>query len=111
MAQYKFQQHYQGIFYDGHERPDVIEYRKEFLNQMEKYEQLMSKYEGENMTRVLPILEDGQKEHILVTHDECIFYSNDGKRGIWAKNGELPLCKKGNGRSIMVSEFLTEVDG
>ncbi|CAJ0755543.1 12240_t:CDS:2, partial [Entrophospora sp. SA101] len=51
------------------------------------------------------------EEIILVTHDECIFYSNDGKRGIWAKSGELPLKKKGNGRSIMVSEFLTEKNG
>jgi len=71
----------------------------------------MSHYEGENMNRILPNLAKGEKEHILVTHDECIFYSNDGQRGIWAKNGELPLRKKGNGKSIMVSEFLTEVDG
>ncbi|CAG8523148.1 14778_t:CDS:2, partial [Acaulospora colombiana] len=28
-----------------------------------------------------------------------------------AKSGELPLCKKGNGKSIMVSEFLTEACG
>ena len=48
---------------------------------------------------------------MLVVHDECIFYSNDGKCGIWVKNGEMPLRKKGNGRSIMVSEFLTEVNG
>jgi hypothetical protein len=48
---------------------------------------------------------------MLVVHDECIFYSNDGKHGIWVKNGEMPLRKKGNGRSIMVSEFLTEVNG
>lgn len=47
----------------------------------------------------------------MVTHDECIFYSNDGKRGVWAKTGELPLRKKGNSRSIMVSEFLTEACG
>jgi len=51
---------------------------------------------------------EGEKERVLVVHDECIFYSNDGKRGVWAKTGELPLRKKGNGRSIMVSEFLTE---
>ncbi|CAJ0749675.1 18009_t:CDS:2, partial [Entrophospora sp. SA101] len=53
----------------------------------------------------------GIEEIILVTHDECIFYSNDGKRGVWAKSGELPLKKKGNGRSMMVSEFLTEKNG
>jgi len=71
----------------------------------------MAKYEGENMERIPPTLGPDEKEIILITHDECIFYSNDGKRGVWAKSGELPLRKKGNGRSIMVSEFLTEECG
>ena len=43
------------------------------------------------MEKVLPNIEDEEKEHILITHDECIFYSNDGKRDVWAKTGELPL--------------------
>jgi len=38
----------------------------------------MSRYEGENMDQILPDLAEGEKEHILVMHDECIFYSNDG---------------------------------
>ena len=71
----------------------------------------MAKYEGDNMERIPLILEPNEKEIVLVTHDESVFYSNDGKRGVWAKSGELPLRKKGNGRSIMVSEFLTEEYG
>jgi hypothetical protein len=108
---YTKQKQKQGLYFDGHERIDVTQYRTEFLNKMFEYEKFMSYYEGENMDRILPNLVEGEKEHILVTHDECVFYSNDGQRGIWAKNGELPLRKKGNGKSIMVSEFLTEVDG
>ncbi|CAJ0768500.1 20269_t:CDS:2, partial [Entrophospora sp. SA101] len=30
------------------------------------------------------------QEIILVTYDECIFYSNDGKRGVWAKSVQIP---------------------
>ena len=71
----------------------------------------MAKYEGENMEQIPLILEPNEKEIVLVTHDESVFYSNDGKRGVWAKSGELPLRKKGNGRSIMISEFLTEEYG
>ena len=100
-----------GIYYDGHERSDVVEYREKFLEEIFQYEKYMAKYEGESMECVPPVLELNEKEIVLVTHDECIFYSNDGKRGIWAKSGELPLRKKGNGRSIMVSEFLTEAHG
>src|SRR5688572_11714281 len=97
-----YQQHHQGVYYDGHEREDVIAYREEFLKTISYYETFMAKYNGNDMNRIPPQLKDGEKEHILVTHDECIFYANDGKRGIWAPNGELPLRKKGNGRSIMI---------
>ncbi|UZO29111.1 uncharacterized protein OCT59_022601 [Rhizophagus irregularis] len=108
---YSFQSQKQGTYYDGHERPDVVEYRKLFLDKIYSYERYMAKYEGETMERIPPMLESNNKEIILVTHDECIFYSNDGKRGVWTKTGELPLRKKGNGRSIMVSEFLSEECG
>ncbi|PKY58604.1 hypothetical protein RhiirA4_480658 [Rhizophagus irregularis] len=55
------------------------------------YEKNMVKYEGESMEWILLMLEPNEKEIILVTHNECIFYSNDGKRSVWAKSGELPL--------------------
>ena len=103
MVKYYYQQQKQGIYYDGHEREDVVEYRRIFLSEIAKFEKYMK--------RIAPILNLGEKEHILVVHDECIFYSNDGKHGTWAKSGELPLCKKGNGKSIMGSEFLTEACG
>ena len=79
---YTKQRQKQGIYYDEHERADVIQYRNTFLKQILDYEKLMSHYEGENMNRILPDLAEGEKEHILVTHDECIFYSNDGQRGV-----------------------------
>ncbi len=78
------------------------------MAELEKY---MAIYEGDNMEKVPPLLTLEEKEHILIVHDECIFYSNDEKREIWAKSGELPLRKKGNEKSIMVSEFLTEACG
>ncbi|RGB24522.1 hypothetical protein C1646_772973, partial [Rhizophagus diaphanus] len=69
---YSFQQYRREIYYDGHEREDIH-----------------------------PNLPEGEKERVLVVHDECIFYSNDGKRGLWTKNSEMSLRKKGNRRSIM----------
>jgi len=39
----------------------------------------MAKYEGNNMERILPVLEPNEKEIILITHDEYIFYLNDDK--------------------------------
>ncbi|CAG8749435.1 11768_t:CDS:2 [Rhizophagus irregularis] len=71
-----------GIYFDGHEHPDKD-----------------------------PILPNGKKLHIFVTHDECLFYANDDCPIIWAPLGEPPLRKKGQGKSIMVSDFLLETIG
>ncbi|GET51770.1 hypothetical protein GLOIN_2v1777976 [Rhizophagus irregularis DAOM 181602=DAOM 197198] len=64
-----------GIYYDGHERPDVVEYRKSFLDEIYSYEKYMVKYE----------------EIIL---DEYIFYSNDGKRGCMGEIGRIAITQK-----------------
>ena len=107
---YSFQQYHQDIYYDRHEWDDILQYRKVFLEKMFKHEKYMSKYEGKIIDCIHFNLPKEEKKRILVTHDECIFYSNDDKHGIWTKNGELLLWKKGNGRSIIVSEFLTKIN-
>ena len=81
------------------------------MDKIYSYEKYIAKYEGENMKRKPPILEPNNKEIILVTHNECIFYLNDGKWEVWAKSRELPLRKKESECSIMVSEFLSEKCG
>jgi hypothetical protein len=100
------------IYYDGHERSDVLEYRQEFLAEMEQLEQWMPKPSDDDiMILIEPNLNEGDKRHILVTHDESVFYANDGKKTFWGPIGHQPLRKKGTGLSLHVSDFLTEVDG
>ena len=100
------------IYYDGHERSDVLEYRQEFLAEMEQLEQWMPKPSDDDiMILIEPNLNEGNKRHILVTHDESVFYANDGKKTFWGPVGHQPLRKKGAGLSLHVSDFLTEVDG
>ncbi|EXX52549.1 uncharacterized protein OCT59_008726 [Rhizophagus irregularis] len=98
-----------GIYFDGHEREDVVEYRKEFLDKM--LEKFMPTFEGENMEQKNLVLLSNKKLHILITHDECLFYANDDRPVVWAPIGEPPLRKKGQEKSIMVSDFLLETDG
>ena len=107
---YSFQKYHQGIYYNEHERDDILQYRKLFLEKMFEHEKYMSKYKGETMKRIYLNLPEKEKKWIFIIHDECIFYFNDSKCEIWTKNGELLLQKKENERSIMVSEFLTEID-
>ena len=49
---------------------------------MKELEQQMVRYEGEEIEVILPVLKSNERELILVTHDECIFYANDGKKRI-----------------------------
>ena len=39
------------------------------------------------------------------------FYANDDRPIVWAPIGEPSLWKKGQGKTIMVSEFLLEIIG
>ena len=101
-----------GLYIDGHERPDVVSYRDAFLERMSNYEKFFFKYEGEDMATVInPDLHPGERPLILVTHDESCFSSHDGKTTIWMDESNRPLRPKGQGRSIMVSEFLCECHG
>jgi len=104
---YKYDERKKGVYYDGHERPDVVKYRKEWLERMFKYQKFMKDFEGDNMDIVSePKLMPEEKEFVQVTHDECHFYANDGQRRIWMREDEDILRSKHQGRSIMVSAFL-----
>lgn len=101
-----------GLYVDGHERPDVVEYRNAFLQRMSEHSKYFFQYDGENMTDVTPpSIQSDQRPRIMVTHDESCFSSHDGKTTIWMDINDRPLRPKGQGRSIMVSEFLCECHG
>ena len=47
-----------GIYFDGYERSDVLEYRTIFLKKIEEFEQLMPIFEGDNMDQKDPVLSE-----------------------------------------------------
>ena len=101
-----------GLYIDGHERSDVVAYRDAFLERMVEHSKYFFRHEGEDMNTIIsPSLQSGQRPRILVTHDESCFSSHDGKSTIWMDANDRPLRPKGQGRSIMVSEFLCECHG
>jgi len=56
-------------------------------------------------------LENEEKELVFVTHDECVFYAHDAQGGLWLKDGEQILRKKGQGKSLMISGFMCPCHG
>ncbi|PKK80041.1 hypothetical protein RhiirC2_725359 [Rhizophagus irregularis] len=46
---YKYDERRKGVYYDGHERPDVVLYRKEWLKRMFEYQKFMKEFDGDMM--------------------------------------------------------------
>jgi hypothetical protein len=88
-----------GMYIDGHERLDVQIYRGKFLDRMfNSYFPRMPTYDGEKMERIPPTLKPGEKELILINHDECIWHSNDTHKYVRLQKDEHNLIPKGQGR-------------
>ena len=50
---YKYDKRKKGVYYDGHERSDVVKYRKERLKRMFEYQRLMKDFDSNMMNIVL----------------------------------------------------------
>ncbi len=62
---------------------------------MEKLEKLMPNPMDEDITIIIELqLDSNEKKHILVIHDESVFYANDGKKTYWDPKNHAPLKKK-----------------
>ena len=100
-----------GMYLDGHERPDVVAYRDAFVARWKEYEKCFHLWDNDGNPlpppKGFPV--PGFKFClILVTHDESTFYQNDLRKTHWthASTKATPR-QKGDGQSIMVSDFLT----
>ena len=106
----------QQVYFDGHEREDVVAYRNAWAARMVEFRNYITEWEGDDMSIEIPPLnalvnQGYMKRVVLVTHDECTFYSNDGVNKFWLQKNESVMKKKGQGASIMVSDFLCACHG
>ncbi|RXW24341.1 hypothetical protein EST38_g1508 [Candolleomyces aberdarensis] len=105
-----------GVYMDGHEREDVVQYRKEsYLPKMRAFQERMAKYVpvagGKELRRVEPTLNEGEREIIAVFQDETCFHANEYQSTAWVQPGQQILQKKGRGRLIHDSDFICESTG
>ncbi len=111
---FAFTVHKKAIFYDGHERPDVVNDRQNrFIPEILALRPRIVRYEiGDVMheARVVGPQPDGPR-YVLVAHDESTAQANDGKKASWIKDGEQPIRKKGPGRGIHQSDFICSTHG
>jgi len=100
-----------GVYIDGHERPDVIEERVRFLEQLEGLQPYLVEFDefGRITPKVYPRGCEVGGLHppvILVTHDESTLNSNEARSRVWKAPESTYLRPKGRGRGIMISDFL-----
>ncbi|KZS89290.1 hypothetical protein SISNIDRAFT_407601 [Sistotremastrum niveocremeum HHB9708] len=100
-----------GMYIDGHERQDVVKYRSAFVARWKDvYEPRMFLYDrdGTKIQDPATDLLHNKKRIILYTHDESTFYANDRRKTKWHHPhlDSLPQ-PKGEGESLMVSDFLS----
>ena len=98
-----------GMYIDGHERDDVVAYRQAFVYRWVDYEVRFQLWDTNgNPLQVPPTHLFNPRPLILVTHDESVFFQNDERTTLWSHQDSRPSPKpKGDGQSLMVSDFLT----
>jgi hypothetical protein len=109
---WRYESSQNGMYIDGHEREDVVVYRREFVERWGTYEKRFHKWDndGHELPRPngFPLPNGGPFWLVLITHDESMFYQNDHRKIAWTQKNSRPTPQpKGEGQSIMISDFLT----
>ena len=97
--------HKKDVYFDGHERQDVVEYRAQFVQQLNELDRRCI-YDGHE-----PQLMEGEKPLVQIHHDESTFYANADQGHYWADDHVAILKQKSLGQAIMVSDFVEEATG
>ena len=111
-----------GVYKDGHERKDVVEYREQFVAEMRELEAThppppapsdgITPDDEMDRARELAKAEDRFVEKLVtITHDETTFHANDDLRYAWQEAGTNPLLPKSQRGGIMVADFVDEFGG
>ena len=105
--------HKKGAFVDGHEREDVVVYRREFLQQLKQLKDTHRPPPPCSDERAATPSPDAEsmKRLVLIYHDESIFNSNEGQLWMWAAEDMVVLRPKSKGSGIMVSDFIDQHSG
>ena len=111
---FRFTEHRKALYFDGHERPDVVEYRQNrFIPQIKEYRRRLVEYVvgGVEKESAKPVENFVERRLVLVSHDESTFQANDGKKMSWVHEKEHALKKKGAGRGIHQSDVICSTVG
>ena len=105
-----------GMYFDGHEREDVIVYRQKLVNMIEigflHPDQAPTPEAAQTFPAAIALAStETRNKTVVFFHDECTFQANDDQTRLWGKKGEFVIRPKSKGSGIMVSDFVDERNG
>ena len=98
--------HQKGVYFDGHDRDNVVVNINKFLECMKELDK-KTLVPG----KACPVLGPNERPLIRVVHDESTYYANCDQSYFWGDNQTNVLKQKSLGSSIMVSDFIDEING
>jgi hypothetical protein len=122
----KFNPNSQRPYFEGHERMDVVEHRREFIKHfLDRREFYYTISDGDSPKWIVPTKSDPcflpckekssvtsviyfSMYHPILVHDESTFKSRETSYKRWAFDDETTFFSKGRGRSNMISDFLVQ---
>ena len=88
-----------GLYFDGHERGDMVEYRKLYLRKLEILQSThlpppacFSGHTEESIGNV-----SSEKRLVLIYYDESVFHANDAQSWQWAEEDKITIHPKSQG--------------
>ncbi|OAV86088.1 hypothetical protein PTTG_30087 [Puccinia triticina 1-1 BBBD Race 1] len=111
---FRAQQHQKSVYFDGHEREDVVESRIKFLDKVARLRRFSKKYDGDDCgTAVMvdPEILGDNKETVFIYHDESTIHAKEWPTLSWLLPGATELQSKSLGRLMHISDFILESHG
>ena len=111
---FQFQNYKKSLYYDGHERLDVVADRQQcFLPEMVKYEEHLVEYITGDVEHELQKVPNNfiERQLVLCAHDEMTAQANNNVGKGWIFDGAQPLWKKGAGRGLHQSDVICSTVG
>lgn len=106
--------HKKGLYFDGHDRPDVVAYRQdEFLPAMAEHGRRLIRYVVGDVEREEEVAPSNfvERRLVLCAHDEMTAQANDTTAKKWVFENQHELRKKGVGRGIHQSDIICSTVG
>jgi hypothetical protein len=109
---FRYISHKKGLYFDGHDRPDVLAYRQDyFLPTMKSLESRLVQYVVGDVETEIPPSNFVERQLVLCSHDESTSQANDSCEKSWVLGDEHMLRKKGAGRGLHQSDVICSTIG